>query len=251
MTTELFAERDFRWRSDEITRIESFSDAVFGFAVTLLVVSLEVPASYHDLMAAMAKFPAFAVCFALLAHIWFAHCRYFRRYALQTPLALALSCVLLFVLLFYVYPLKFLFVGLFGHPPDLQVHQVRVLYLVYGLGWTAISLVLWLLYAYAWSHRDALDLNALERLLTRHSLIDFAAQTAIGLIAVLLAWTLPESWLGLAGYFYFVIGVYYWIAHTIFGRQRSALRAQLAATSTPPRPVAGPATKSHGAPASS
>lgn len=90
MTTELFAERDFRWRSDEITRIESFSDAVFGFAVTLLVVSLEVPSSYHDLIAAMAKFPAFAVCFALLAHIWFAHCRYFRRYALQTPLAIAL-----------------------------------------------------------------------------------------------------------------------------------------------------------------
>jgi len=30
----------FRWRSHEISRIEGLSDAVFGFAVTLLVVSL-------------------------------------------------------------------------------------------------------------------------------------------------------------------------------------------------------------------
>lgn len=33
----------FRWRGREISRIEGLSDAVFGFAITLLVVSLEVP----------------------------------------------------------------------------------------------------------------------------------------------------------------------------------------------------------------
>ncbi len=33
----------FRWCSHEISRIEGLSDAVFAFAVTLLVVSLEVP----------------------------------------------------------------------------------------------------------------------------------------------------------------------------------------------------------------
>jgi len=228
MATELFAEPDFRWRSDEITRIESFSDAVFGFAVTLLVVSLKVPRSYDELMAAMSNFPAFAVCFAILASIWHAHYRYFRRYALQTPIAITLSCALLFVLLFYVYPLKFVFVGVFGSQPDLQAHQARVLYAIYGLGYAAISLVLWGLYAHAWSHREALELSPLERLLTRHSLIDFAAQTAIGLAGVSLAWLLPLGWLPLAGYFYFVLGAYYWTAHSLFGRQVRALRAQIA-----------------------
>lgn len=233
MRTQLFAERDFRWRSDEITRIESFSDAVFGFAVTLLVVSLQVPRSYHELISAMRNLPAFAVCFALLTHIWHAHYRYFRRYALQTPLAIVLSCVLLFVLLFYVYPLKFLFVEAFDHQPVLQLDEARTLFAIFGVGYAAVSFVLWMLYAHAFSHRDALELNALERLRTRHALIDYAAQTAIGLIAVLLAYLLPESWFSLAGLFYFVIGAYYWIVHSIFGRQARALRAQYASESAP------------------
>ena len=58
-------EKYFRWRAGEITRLEAFTDAVFGFAVTLLVVSLEVPRTYSELMEAMKGFAAFAVCFTV------------------------------------------------------------------------------------------------------------------------------------------------------------------------------------------
>src|SRR6266446_3596203 len=91
----------FRWRSHEITRIEGLSDAVFGFAVTLIVVSLEVPKTYAELMQAMRGFGAFAICFTLLIVIWFNQYKFFRRYGLQDNLTIVLNTALLFVVLFY------------------------------------------------------------------------------------------------------------------------------------------------------
>src|SRR5215475_9295131 len=102
-------DRKFRWRSHEVSRIEGLSDAVFGFAVTLLVVSLEVPKTFGELMEAMRGFGAFAICFALLIVVWYNQYKFFRRYALQDNYTLVLNAMLLFVVLFYVYPLKFLF----------------------------------------------------------------------------------------------------------------------------------------------
>src|SRR6476661_1233675 len=101
--------RKFRWRSHEISRIEGLSDAVFGFAVTLLVVSLEVPKTFAELMNAMRGFGAFAICFTLLILVWFNQYKFFRRYGLQDTYTVILNLVLLFVVMFYVYPLKFVF----------------------------------------------------------------------------------------------------------------------------------------------
>ena len=92
-----------------MSRVDGFSDVVFGFALTLLVVSLEVPKSYGELHELIRGFIPFAVSFLLLMTIWYAHFQFFRRFGLHDMGTIVLNAALLFVVLFYVYPLKFLF----------------------------------------------------------------------------------------------------------------------------------------------
>ena len=66
-------EEGFSWRGEEVSRIESFSDAVFAFAVTLLIVSLEVSKTFDLLISTMRGFFAFATCFWLLLAVRFEH----------------------------------------------------------------------------------------------------------------------------------------------------------------------------------
>ncbi|HMW37714.1 MAG TPA: TMEM175 family protein, partial [bacterium] len=97
----------FRWRGHEVTRVEAFSDAVFAFAMTLLVVSLEVPKNLSQLLETMRGFPAFATCFTILVMLWYWHYKFFRRFGLQDRFTIVWNAALLFVVLFFVYPLKF------------------------------------------------------------------------------------------------------------------------------------------------
>jgi len=184
----------FRLRGNEVTRLESFADAVFGFALTLLVVSLDVPKSFDDLLGTMRGFPAFAVCFALLALIWNSHYKFCRRYGLDDGTSRFLTCVLLFLVLFYVYPLKFLFnlsiTGLvFGAGPPISMNgaQLSQLFVIYGLGFGAVYVAMSLLYVHAYRLRDTLELNELERFDTRYLITRLLTVASVGLIAAILA----------------------------------------------------------------
>ena len=61
---------DFRVRGKEISRIEGLSDAVFGFAITLLAISLEVPKKSHEVLHALRGVLAFGVTFLMLFNLW-------------------------------------------------------------------------------------------------------------------------------------------------------------------------------------
>jgi len=101
-----------------------------------------------------------------------------------------------------------------------------MLFTIFGLGWAAVFMVFALLYWHAWTHRDTLALSPIERMRTRHSLIDQFALVIIGLASVMVAWALPAPWVGLAGYWYFCVGIYFTVAGMIFGKRERALRQQ-------------------------
>src|ERR1041385_8114346 len=166
----------FRHRAREVSRTEAFSDVVFGFAISLLVVSLEAPKSYQELVETLRGFLPFAICFFLLIDIWFEHHDFYKRYALHDRATMALNTLLLFVVLFYVYPLKFVFTlfakQLRGEGMDIPPSGVTLMFTVYGLGFAAVFALLAAMYGHAYKKRDELGLNEVEVIDTRESVVD-------------------------------------------------------------------------------
>jgi uncharacterized membrane protein len=223
ISSQTSGEPGFKWRAGEVTRLEGFTDAVFAFAVTLLVVSLEVPKSFPELLIAMRGFFAFGVCFAVLANVWYQHYRFFRRYALENPWVVFLNCTLLFFVLFYVYPLKFVFTAVFDSP-QISASETRALFMIWSLGYAAVFTVFGLLYLHAWRIRAQLELTPLEALRTRVSLLDQAAMVFIALLSAALARTVPDGYLSVAGSVYAIVPIYFTIAHSIAGRRERLLQ---------------------------
>ncbi len=130
----------------------------------------------------------------LLALIWNGHYKFCRRYGLDDGFCRFLTCVMLFLVLFYVYPLKFLFnisvTGLlFGAGPPVSINgsQLSMLLMIYGLDSSRVYLAMTLLYLHAWRLRDALELTELEKFDTRYIIRRLLTLCAVGLIAAGLA----------------------------------------------------------------
>ena len=99
----------FRLRGIEMTRTETFTDAAFAFAVTLLVISIDaVPTSYDELLLAVQGIPAFGLACALLFLFWYGHWSWSRRYGLEDFPSIVLSFLLVFVMLCYIFPMKYM-----------------------------------------------------------------------------------------------------------------------------------------------
>lgn len=232
-------EGDFKLRGTGVSRIEGFSDAAFAFAMTLLVVSLEVPRGFDQLLDVMKGIPAFAICFAILVWLWVAHYKFFRRFDLQDRVTIALNSLLLFVIMVYVYPLKFvftIFVGMItGIQPsntgNIQLAQVSTLFVIYGVGFFAVFAILALMNCRAYSLRQALDLDPMEQLMTRAEIIRCLSVGSVGLLSILIGYFVPVRFAGLQGLTYALIGLAEFLVGTYYGRSRSRYLAARATAS--------------------
>jgi uncharacterized membrane protein len=223
----------FRLRGTAMSRIDGFSDVVFGFALTLIVVSLEVPRTYDDLHKLLLGFVPFFICFVFLIMVWWAHFRFFRRYGLHDVRTILINSVLLFTVLFYVYPLKFLFTLLtaqftqqLAQPMFSRPEQQRELMTVYGAGFAAIYFCLAALYWNAWRQRVHLRLSPVETTLTLSYFWDDFVVACIGLICIIAAHILPANVAGNAGWCFFLIPIWKTIHGTVFGRWIREARAR-------------------------
>ena len=204
-------EKYFRWRGGEVSRIEGLSDAVFALSLTLLVVALEVPKTSDELIAVFWQFPAFAFCFTFMLWVWYEHFRYHRRFGFEDPGTVALNGLLLFFIVFYVFPLKFLASVLITAPLEgagshvvFGGHGTTVMVLYSG-GFVGIFAVLALMYWRAWRLRDRIHLDAAERAAVRGALRGHLLSIAVGVLSLVLAVAAPQN-LALSGLVYFLMG---------------------------------------------
>ncbi len=207
---------------------KAFCDVVFGFAITLLVVSLEVRHTYAELLADMRGFLPFAACFAQLALIWRTHYKFSRRYGLEDPYTVFLNVVLLFLVLFYVYPLKFVFTLVFseltGSSAGLAWHEGSVLMRIYALGFVCVFLLFVLMYVHAYRLRRELALSPVEISVTRFSIQENVILALVGITSFVVAIRSPD-W---AGWSYASIGPLMAIHGRIFGKRIRVLAEKVA-----------------------
>ncbi len=238
----LETEPEFQYRGSGNSRIENLSDAVFGFGLTLLIVSLQVPESFDELKGMFDGFFAFGIAVMLFFGLWYEHYIFFIRYGLKDRTTVILNGILLFVLLFFIYPLKFLvsiFVEVLKYGWFLSIgadgrgvmekmmeemirpSQVPELMFLYGLGGVGVYGLFAALYWNAWRKRKELRLTRVESALTRLSMSKNLFAASVPGLSALLAYFIEPAPIAaiVAGMVYGLMGFMAW-----FGAREKKLR---------------------------
>jgi uncharacterized membrane protein len=211
----LKGERDFVWRGEQPTRVEALSDMVFAFAVTLLVVSSDPPRSFPELTEQLWGFPGFAAAFAILLIVWHAHYIFFRRYAIEDGYVTWINAGLLFLILFFVYPLKFLATMLsefvhslaMGAPrAPFTLDEARDTLTILSFAYAAVFFMFALLYGHARTKADSLALTPYERASTRFAQWHQWVHVLIGASVVVFTNVTPPVVAPFGGFLYCLIG---------------------------------------------
>lgn len=122
----------------------------------LLITGSAPPESLDDLRAALPNLPASAAAFVLIVLFWSAHRAYGRLAPVRDGLSVLLSLAIVFTVLVYVLPLRFLMQSMFGWItggwlPGRDViggfDDLATLYQIYGAGFALLTTLYAILFA--------------------------------------------------------------------------------------------------------
>src|SRR5881409_1043272 len=204
----------FRLRGMQMTRLETFIDAAFAFAISMLVIAAQqIPDNIQALLAAFKNVPTFICCIAVLGIFWRGHWLWSRRYGLEDSVSILISWAMIVTILIFIYPLKAIFGAMWYLISSGQVgqrfslhtteSQARAIFAIYALGLIAISAEILLLNLRAWQLRKPLRLNDRESMVTRGELSGWSVPVFVGIVSLVFALTLPAEQIQWSGWIYF------------------------------------------------
>lgn len=208
----------FRQRGEAMTRLETFTDAAFAFAVTLLVVGGgdSIPSSFDEMIFAMKQVPAFAASMANIMLFWYAHHVWSRRFGLDDWGSAILSILLVFSVLIYVYPLKALYSGAIdffsgGYFASYfsidSIDDLRTMFIIFGAAYVTLSGVIVLLNRHALRQKTDLRLSELEIYETNSTIQHWLLNMLVPAVSIVIAITAPGAWIIMAGLIYGSFGI--------------------------------------------
>lgn len=217
----------FHYRGKEIFRIEALSDAVFAFSVSLLVASLEVPQTFAELKIITKGAIPFFLTVTLVFLFWYQQYIFFRRYGLNDLNTILLNLAYLAVVIFYIYPLKFLFsllisswcgIDLFAKANEkglvvLSTEEFPQLIILFSIGYFLIWFIIYLLHRHVLRLAKTFTFSQFEKLLTQKEVRGALWNSLVGLFALTFAFFNLET---LAGICYLLIPLVLIINHFIF-----------------------------------
>lgn len=188
-------QRSSHGRPVESQRLDAFVDAAFAFAVSLLIIAGGEPLrSFTDLTRALMRIPAFLCGFALIVMFWLAHRAWSSLGPRRDGRATLLSLAIVFAVLVFVFPLRllietaahFLSGGrLPGAGLITSFDQLGWTYLIYGLGFSILSVLFALLFRQAQATID--PAAEAERLAARSWARTWALAAVTGVLSGLVA----------------------------------------------------------------
>jgi uncharacterized membrane protein len=136
-------------------RVEAFSDGVFAFAITLLVVTIAQPTDYrhlaHDLTGRWPSLVAYLISFVVIGIMWLNHHSIFAHFRRVDRGLVYLNLLLLMTIAFLPYP-----TGVLGQALG-RNQGARAAAVVYGVTMTANACAWAALWSYASFHRRLLE----------------------------------------------------------------------------------------------
>lgn len=205
---------EFNWRGESVTRLENLSDIVFALALGMLVSSTQPPVSYSQLLGFLPSIVPVSAAFIVLLTIWHSHFTYFRRYGIGDRKTIILNAILLFLVLFLAYPMRYVFDSLFAFvlsqfgyieraiSLEAYGHNAAGIMGIYAVGYGATQLVLFLMFQHAISKTNNLDLSAREMILSKKSAHGLLTQVLLSVFVIMGA--LMTTLGAFSGFFWFL-----------------------------------------------